>query len=180
MQKQIRILDGGMGTMLQKQGLQLGDIPELLCFTDPHRITDIHRAYVQAGAELIYTNTFGGNRFKLQGTGHSVEELAMVAVSCARDACRGTNARVAFSAGACGRLLQPAGPMSFEECYQVYREMAVAAEHSGADCIVFETMMDLAEARIAVLAAKSFAIVRTHSSSRCTGGSVSRIFCLSS
>lgn len=154
MQKQIRILDGGMGTMLQKQGLQLGDIPELLCFTDPHRITDIHRAYVQAGAELIYTNTFGGNRFKLQGTGHSVEELAMVAVGCARDACRGTNARVAFSAGACGRLLQPAGAMSFEECYQVYREMAVAAEHSGADCIVFETMMDLAEARIAVLAAK--------------------------
>ena len=80
MQKQIRILDGGMGTMLQRQGLQPGDIPELLCFTDPHRITDIHRAYVQAGADLIYTNTFGGNRFKLRDTGHSVEELAMVAV----------------------------------------------------------------------------------------------------
>lgn len=154
MRKQIRFLDGAMGTMLQRQGLKLGDIPELLCFTDPGRITEIHRAYVQAGAELIYTNTFGGNRYKLANSGHTVEELAMVAVGCARDACRGTNAAVAFSAGACGKLLQPAGQMSFEECYDVYREMAVAAEHAGADCIVFETMMDLAEARIAVLAAK--------------------------
>lgn len=154
MRKQIRILDGAMGTMLQKQGLKLGDIPELLCFTDPRRITEIHRAYVEAGAELIYTNTFGGNRFKMQGTGHSVEELAMVAVGCARDACWGSNAHVAFSAGACGKLLQPAGPMSFDECYDVYREMAVAAQNAGADCIVFETMMDLAEARIAVLAAR--------------------------
>lgn len=154
MHKRIRFLDGAMGTMLQRQGLKLGDIPELLCFTDPGRITEIHRAYVQAGAELIYTNTFGGNRYKLANSGHTVEELAMVAVGCARDACRGTNAAVAFSVGACGKLLQPAGQMSFEECYDVYREMAVAAEHAGADCIVFETMMDLAEARIAVLAAK--------------------------
>lgn len=153
-ESKLMILDGGMGTMLQKQGLHPGEIPELLCLTDPQRITDIHRAYVQAGADLIYTNTFGANRLKLAATGHTVEEIAAVAVGCAKDACRGSNAKVALSVGACGKLLRPTGTMSFEECYEIYKETAMAGESAGADCIVFETMMDLAEARIAVLAAK--------------------------
>ncbi len=154
MRQQIVILDGAMGTTLQKQGLQLGEISELLCLTDPQRITAIHKSYVDAGARLIYANTFGANRFKLEKTGHSVDEVIAVAVGCAKDACRGTDAKVAMSAGACGRLLRPAGNLSFDECYALYREMAVAGENAGADCLVFETMMDLAEARIALLAAK--------------------------
>lgn len=152
--QRLMFLDGAMGTMLQRQGLPLGEIPELLCLTDPARVTGIHREYVEAGAGLIYTNTFGANRFKLAGSGYSVAEVVAAAVGCARDACRGTDARVAVSAGSCGKLMAPAGTMTFEECYDVYREIAEAAQDAGADCIVFETMMDLAEARCAVLAAK--------------------------
>lgn len=143
-----------MGTMLQKQGLKLGHLPELLCLEQPQLITGIHRQYVEAGSQIIYSNTFGANRLKLRDSGHSVEEVISVAIGCARDACRGTGARVAMSAGPCGRLMRPAGPMTFEECYDIYKEMCVAAENAGADAIVFETMMDLAEARAAVLAAK--------------------------
>ena len=154
MRNTITLLDGAMGTMLQKQGLKLGHLPELLCLEQPQLITGIHRQYVEAGSQIIYSNTFGANRLKLRDSGHSVEEVISVAIGCARDACRGTGARVAMSAGPCGRLMRPAGPMTFEECYDIYKEMCVAAENAGADAIVFETMMDLAEARAAVLAAK--------------------------
>ena len=154
MRNTITLLDGAMGTMLQKQGLKLGHLPELLCLEQPQLITGIHRQYVEAGSQLIYSNTFGANRLKLRGSGHSVEEVISVAIGCARDACRGTGVRVAMSAGPCGRLMRPAGPMTFEECYDIYKEMCVAAKNAGADAIVFETMMDLAEARAAVLAAK--------------------------
>ena len=154
MRNTITLLDGAMGTMLQKQGLKLGHLPELLCLEQPQLITGIHRQYVEAGSQIIYSNTFGANRLKLRGSGHSVEEVISVAIGCARDACRGTGARVAMSAGPCGRLMRPTGPMTFEECYDIYKEMCVAAENAGADAIVFETMMDLAEARAAVLAAK--------------------------
>ena len=154
MRNTITLLDGAMGTMLQKQGLKLGHLPELLCLEQPQLITGIHRQYVEAGSQIIYSNTFGANRLKLRDSGHSVEEVISVAIGCARDACWGTGARVAMSAGPCGRLMRPAGPMTFEECYDIYKEMCVAAENAGADAIVFETMMDLAEARAAVLAAK--------------------------
>ena len=154
MRKTITILDGAMGTMLQKQGLKLGQRPELLVLEQPEIVTDIHRQYVEAGSQLIYANTFGANRLKLQGTGHSVEEVITVAIGCAKDACRGTGTRVAMSAGPCGQLMRPTGSMTFEECYDIYKEMCVAAENAGADTIVFETMMDLNEARCAVLAAK--------------------------
>ena len=143
-----------MGTMLQKQGLKLGQRPELVCLEQPEAVTAIHRMYVEAGSDLIYANTFGANRFKLAGSGHSVEEVISVAIGCAKDAARGTHTKVAMSAGPCGKLMQPMGTMTFDECYEVYKEMCVAAQNAGADAIVFETMMDLAEARCAVLAAK--------------------------
>ena len=154
MRNKLTILDGAMGTMLQKQGLKLGQRPELVCLEQPEAVTAIHRMYVEAGSDLIYANTFGANRFKLAGSGHSVEEVISVAIGCAKDAARGTHTKVAMSAGPCGKLMQPMGTMTFDECYEVYKEMCVAAQNAGADAIVFETMMDLAEARCAVLAAK--------------------------
>jgi len=150
----ITILDGAMGTMLQKQGIQLGHRPELLCLEQPEAVTAIHRQYVEAGARILYTNTFGANRLKLAGSGHTVEEVITVAVGCAKDACRGTGAKVALDIGPIGQLMQPLGSMTFEECYDIFREMCVAGEAAGADLIAFETMMDLAEARAGVLAAK--------------------------
>ncbi len=154
MRNTITILDGGMGTMLQKQGVKLGHRPELLCLEQPQVVTAIHRQYVEAGANIIYANTFGANRLKLEGSGHSVEEVISVAMGCARDAVRGTNARVALDVGPIGQLMRPMGSLSFDDCYDIFKEMCLAGEAAGADLIVFETMMDLAEARAAVLAAK--------------------------
>ncbi len=154
MRNTITILDGAMGTMLQKQGLKLGHRPELICLEQPQAVTAIHRQYVQAGSHIIYANTFGANRLKLEGTGHSVEEVISVAIGCAKDAARGTGCKVALDIGPIGKLMRPMGAMTFEECYDIFKEMCLAGAHAGADLIVFETMMDLAEARCGVLAAK--------------------------
>ena len=140
--------------MLQKQGIQLGHNPALLCLEQPEAVTAIHRQYVEAGSRILYANTFSANRLKLEGTGHSVEEVVTVAIGCAKDACRGTNAKVALDIGPIGQLMRPMGSLSFDQCYEIFKEMCVAGENAGADLIAIETMMDLAEARCAVLAAK--------------------------
>ena len=150
----ITLLDGGFGTMLQKQGIQLGHNPALLCLEQPQAVTAIHRQYVEAGSRILYANTFSANRLKLEGTGHSVEEVVTVAIGCAKDACRGTNAKVALDIGPIGQLMRPMGSLTFDRCYEIFKEMCVAGENAGADLIAIETMMDLAEARCALLAAK--------------------------
>ena len=140
--------------MLQKQGIQLGHNPALLCLEQPEAVTAIHRQYVEAGSRILYANTFSANRLKLEGTGHSVAEVVTVAIGCAKDACRGTGAKVALDIGPIGQLMRPMGSLSFDQCYEIFKEMCVAGENAGADLIAIETMMDLAEARCAVLAAK--------------------------
>ena len=150
MRNTITILDGGFGTMLQKQGILLGHNPALLCLEQPQAVTGIHRQYVEAGAQIVYANTFSANRLKLEGTGHSVEEVITVAIGCAKDACRGYGAKVALDIGPIGQLMQPTGSLTFEQCYDIFKEMCIAGENAGADLIVLETMMDLAEARAAV------------------------------
>lgn len=143
------ILDGGMGTMLQANGLEAGGIPELLNLTNPDGITAIHRAYVEAGADVVYTNTFGANRLKMAKTGHSVQELIAAGVQNAR---RADPAFVALDIGPIGQLLEPTGTLKFEEAYDIFREQIEAG--SDADLIVLETMTDLYEVRAALLAAK--------------------------
>ena len=154
MRNTITLLDGGFGTMLQKQGVQLGHNPALLCLEQPQVVTGIHRQYVEAGSQIVYANTFSANRLKLEGTGHSVEEVVTVAIGCAKDACRGYGAKVALDIGPIGQLMRPTGSLTFDQCYDIFKEMCVAGENAGADLIVLETMMDLAEARAGVLAAK--------------------------
>lgn len=154
MRNTITLLDGGFGTMLQKQGVQLGHNPALLCLEQPQVVTGIHRQYVEAGSQIVYSNTFSANRLKLEGTGHSVEEVVTVAIGCAKDACRGYGAKVALDIGPIGQLMRPTGSLTFDQCYDIFKEMCVAGENAGADLIVLETMMDLAEARAGVLAAK--------------------------
>ena len=144
-------LDGAMGTMLQKSGLQLGEKPEVLGITAPEQITAIHRAYLDAGANIVYANTFGANRHKLKGCGYSVSEIVSKAIENAKTAA-GQESLVALDIGPIGQLLEPIGDLSFEEAYDIFREMVLAAEK--ADLIVIETMTDLLEAKAALLAAK--------------------------
>ncbi len=146
------LLDGAMGTMLQKSGLKLGAIPEELNFTDPGLIESIHRQYIETGAQAVYTNTFGANRNKLRGSKYSVAEVVQKAIEIARKACADSGALVGLDVGSLGRMLRPTGDMPVDEAYDMFAEIMDAGE--GADFIVIETMTDLLETKTALLAAK--------------------------
>ena len=142
------VFDGAMGTMLQEAGLKAGELPELLNFSHPETVTAIHRAYVEAGADVISANTFGANAHKL-GDAASVEDVFAAAIACARK----SGARyVAADIGPIGALLKPLGTMDFDEAYDLFAQQARAAQAAGADLFVVETMTDLLEAKAAVLA----------------------------
>ena len=144
------VFDGAMGTMLQARGLTTDKAPELLCITDPNDITHVHRAYVDAGAQVVTTNTFGANALKLDGQA-SVDAVFAAAIACARDA----GARyVAADIGPTGALLEPLGTLPFDEAYELFAEQARAAQAHGADIVIVETMTDLLEMKAAILAVK--------------------------
>lgn len=144
------IFDGAMGTMLQKRGLAAGEIPELLCLTSPEDITAIHAAYVEAGSQVVTTNTFGANAYKLEGHA-SVDEIFSAAINCARKA---RPRYVAADVGPLGTLLKPMGTLSFNDAYQLFAEQMQAIQKYGADIVIIETMTDLLEMKAAILAAK--------------------------
>ncbi len=148
------ILDGGMGTQLQAAGLPVGMAPELWNLTEPEKVTAVQRRYVQAGSRVLYTNTFGVNRFKAARMGRSVRELVEGAVRCARAAAGSADVKVALDIGPLGQMLEPLGTLRFEEAYDIFREIVLAGKDAGADLIVIETMSDLYEVKAAVLAAK--------------------------
>jgi 5-methyltetrahydrofolate--homocysteine methyltransferase len=144
------LFDGAMGTMLQGAGLAAGELPELLCLTNPQEVTAIHRAYVEAGSQAVTTNTFGANARKL-GDAARVDEVFKAAVECVR----ASGARyVAADIGPTGALLEPLGTLPFDEAYDLFAEQVRAAAAAGADIILIETMADLLEMKAAVLAAK--------------------------
>ncbi len=150
--KDFILLDGAMGTMIQKSGAVYEHSPETLNITEPGLIQSFHRAYINAGADIIYSNTFGANSYKLENSGYSVSQITGAAISNAKAAAKGTGALVAHDIGPVGMLLEPAGSLSFDEAYNYFKEQILAGD--GADLIVFETMTDLYELKAAVLAAK--------------------------
>lgn len=148
------LLDGGMGTMLQANGLVPGDIPEIMNVTHPELIESIHKSYLDAGSMVVYTNTFGANRSKLEGSGHTVSELIGAGAAIARKAVSSAShkAYTALDLGPVGQLLEPTGSLSFEEAYNIFKEQIIAG--ADTDLIVIETMSDLYETKAALLAAK--------------------------
>lgn len=152
LKKDYIILDGAMGTMLQAHGLEVGGLPELLGINEPETIINIHKSYINAGSDIIYANTFGANRYKLEGCGYSAEQVIKAAVNNAKKACENTNALTALDIGPIGQLLEPTGTLKFEDAYDIFKEEILAG--SDADVIVFETMTDLYEVKAGVLAAK--------------------------
>ena len=147
------ILDGGMGTMLQARGLKPGDHPEIYGMEHPEIVEEIHRKYIEAGSNVIYANTFEANGHKLKGTGHTPAEVITANIRTARRAA-GDSVKVALDVGPIGELMEPLGTLTFEEAYQVYKEMVIAGEKAGADLVVFETQTDLQEVRAGVFAAR--------------------------
>lgn len=150
--KEFLILDGAMGTMLQAAGLKMGETPEAWNLEHPDKLYEIHKKYVDAGSDIIYANTFGANRHKLVKCGYSVDEIVKAAIVNARKATEGTDTLVALDIGPIGQMLEPTGTLTFEEAYDVYKELVIAG--ADADVIVFETMTDLYELKAAILAAK--------------------------
>ena len=149
------ILDGGMGTMLQAAGLPVGQLPEVWNITDPEKVTAIHRQYIEAGSRVAYANTFGANRHKVAKSGYTPAELIAAGIAAARKAAEGRDdVKIALDIGPIGQLLEPLGTLSFDEAYDIYKEMVVAGQAAGADLITFETMSDLYEVKAGVLAAK--------------------------
>ena len=149
---QFIILDGGMGTQLQANGLKTGECPETFSITAPEIVWKIHRSYIDAGAMIIYANTFGANRYKLAQSGYSVEEIVKAGIRTAKSAVKDTDCLVALDLGPIGQLMEPTGSMSFDEAYDIYKEIILAGEE--ADLIVFETMTDLSELKAGILSAK--------------------------
>ena len=142
--------DGAMGTMLQRTGLLApGEPPEGLSLSAPEAVTAVHRAYVEAGAQLVTANTFGASALK-PDAGLSVDEVFAAAVACARAA---KPRYVAASLGPTGRLLEPWGDLDPDDASGLFAAQARAAEAAGADVIVVETMTDLGEAEAAARAA---------------------------
>jgi len=152
--KRLVFFDGGMGTLLQENGLGAGELPELWNLQHPEIIEKIHRDYLEAGADIIKTNTFGANGAKLSGCGHSVSEVVTAAVGLARKAADEKGALVAMDLGPTGKLLRPLGDLGFEDAVSLFAEAAKAGEQAGADLILIETMSDTYECKAAVLAAK--------------------------
>jgi len=142
-----------MGTMLQRSGLPAGMPPELFTLEHPDILENIHKSYIEAGSQIVYANTFGANAHKLAGCGHTVGEVISASVAAAMRATEG-RVSVALDIGPIGEMLEPSGTLKFESAYELFREMLVAGEKAGAELIALETFTDLAELRIAVLAAK--------------------------
>lgn len=147
----IIVADGAMGTMLQAAGLPLGVAPEGWLLENPGAVGDVHRAYIEAGADLILTCTFGGTRPRLErsGLGGRVGEINRRAAEVAREAA-GDAVLVAGDIGPMGEFLAPLGAMSYTEAVDVFAEQAAALAQAGVDVLYVETMSALDEARAAV------------------------------
>ena len=151
----IQIFDGAMGTMLQNAGMKTGDCPEYLNITNPKMVQDVHRAYFEAGSDIIETNTFGASRIKLAeyNLADKVAEINTAAVQNVKIATDG-KVKVAGSMGPTGGFIKPLGELDFDEVYQNYYEQAKALASAGADYILIETCIEIQEMRAALLAAK--------------------------
>lgn len=155
--RKIILLDGAMGTMLQKAGLKPGEKPEVFGMQHPEVVEGIHRSYIEAGSDVIYSNTFGVNRRKYEDCPIPVSDVITANIATARRAASGFSDRkvkTALDVGPIGELMEPLGTLSFEEAYECFREVVCAGEKAGADLVIFETMTDLNEVRAGVLAAK--------------------------
>lgn len=167
--KELLFFDGGMGTLLQEKGLAPGELPETWNISRPEVIKEIHKRYIEAGSDIVLTNTFGANALKFHAEGCSLEDIVKTAVGLAKKAAdeadtissghsgisgRKRTVYTALDIGPTGKLLKPMGDLDFETAYEAFREVMVWGEEAGADLIHIETMSDTYELKAAVLAAK--------------------------
>lgn len=144
------IFDGGMGTELQKRGILPGECSELWNIKHPNVITEVHKSYFSAGANVATANTFGANPLKIS----NVDEIVISAINNAKKAITKENQFVALDIGPTGKLLKPLGDLDFEDAVKCFAQAVIAGSRAGADLIIIETMSDPYELKAAVLATK--------------------------
>ena len=161
LKNRIMLLDGAWGTELQKQGLPAGACPELWTLENPAPMVEIHRAYSDAGSDMISTCTFGGNRLKLNQYGVSnIAETNRCLAALAKNAV-GNKTLVAADIGPTGHFVEPFGDLSFEEAVRIYQEQIRGLIDGGVDLLIMETMLDIQETRAALIAAKELSDIYT-------------------
>jgi len=155
--QRVLVLDGATGTEFQKAGMPAGVCPELWCLDHPETVLDVHAAYCDAGSDIIYTASFGANRCKLAQYGAPRQEGARSVntglAEIAREAA-GRSCLVAGDIGPTGRFVEPFGDLAFEDAVNIFKEQALGLIEGGADLFAVETMMDIQEARAALIAIK--------------------------
>ena len=154
--KRILVMDGAMGTQLMERGVRPEDCFDAVNINKPDIVEAVHKAYVDAGADIIETNTFGANRIKLldYGLDKKVKEINVAAAQLARKA-MGDKGFVCGSIGPLGKMLDPLGEITFDQAYDTFAEQAKALEEGGVDVVSIETISDLQEMRAAVIAVKN-------------------------
>jgi 5-methyltetrahydrofolate--homocysteine methyltransferase len=154
LKKRVVILDGAMGTQLQRKGLPPGVSPEIWCLDNPDILIKLHKEYKKAGSDIIYSATFGANQIKLSQSGNlSVKEVNKKLALIAREAV-GKNSLVAGDIGPTGKLIEPFGNLKFNQAVEIFKEQAKGLLAGGIDLFIIETMIDIQEARAALLAIK--------------------------
>ncbi|MDR1017536.1 MAG: homocysteine S-methyltransferase family protein [Lachnospiraceae bacterium] len=160
--KEIIVLDGGMGSILQDLGLASGEIPETWNILKPEKLINIHKSYIEAGSRIILSNTFGANSLKFANTDFELEDIVKSAIENAKEAIMQAKAEqnieedvyVALDLGPTGKLLKPMGDLDFEDCVDLYKEVIRYGIEEGIDLIYIETMSDTYELKACVVAAK--------------------------
>lgn len=150
------VFDGAMGTMLQSLGLKPGALTETMNTENPEAVLEVHKAYIDAGADVISSNSFSSNKVKLTPYGMDPFETVFQAVTLAKKAASEADRKVFVAAdlGPTGKLMPPLGDFSFDEAVEAFKDSVTAAEKAGADLIFFETFSDLYEAKAAIIAAR--------------------------
>jgi 5-methyltetrahydrofolate--homocysteine methyltransferase len=154
-ERRVLVADGATGTSYQERGLEIGEAPEEWLFKSPERVIELHRAFVEAGADLLLTDTFGATPLRLQHTSLAgrVHDVNVRAVELAREAA-GNHVLVAGSMGPTGHLFEPLGPLTSAECVENYAEQAGALSAGDADLLLLETFFSIDEALAAIEGAR--------------------------
>ena len=155
--KRIVFFDGGTGSLLQANGLKPGELPETWNILHPEIVTKLHYDYLEAGADIVKTNTFGANGLKFNDAGeYGLDEIVTAAMENAKKAVSkaGDKGYIALDIGPTGKLLKPLGDLGFEEAYRLFSDVVAVGAREGADLVLIETMSDSYEVKAAVLAAK--------------------------
>ena len=155
--KRIVFFDGGTGSLLQANGLKPGELPETWNILHPEIVTKLHYDYLEAGADIVKTNTFGANGLKFNDAGeYGLDEIVAAAMENAKKAVSkaGDKGYIALDIGPTGKLLKPLGDLGFEEAYRLFSDVVAVGAREGADLVLIETMSDSYEVKAAVLAAK--------------------------